>query len=138
MPFAQRFFGPSEGHDWKLIIGLKEGYTDGVIHQFQEVVEAHKTWVGMQVAGSFVPTGTMTESLLVYAFPQGGYFNGYGTEPVVIFEGRIHPEFYQETPEESVWLQLRSFAEYVGALLNQRRMYIRYAGKELILESDES
>ncbi len=109
---------------FRLTIGLIEGYMGGKLHTQEEVGEIVASWLlnQRQHHRPYLP-GCITASTMYY---YGQESKKLITEPVVLYEGDVSPEYNSELTDGEVIAALQELAEILADRLNQTRVYLRY------------
>lgn len=117
---------------FQLTVGLIEGYTDGKLHDQEEVGKIVAEWLLGQKRDNkpYLP-GYITVGTIYYYGRESAKLI---TEPVALYGGDVSPEYNADLTDDEVISTLHELAEILAVKLNQVRIYLRYGGIIQILQ----
>jgi hypothetical protein len=129
-----------DDHRWwpfRVTVGLIEGYDPNAKrHALDEVKKIIGRWL-LSCKGNGLPElpGTLREEMMLYTRRDDGALL---EEPVAVFEGEINPLRVPEgTPKTQLALALWGLAEMFVFELNQKRVYVKFDDRTLVLEDQQ-
>lgn len=120
---------------FEIVGGLRVGYeVDAPLALIQTVIIAHHKW---QEEHHIVQEICVTPVTISYGSraPDGSGAITGNAEPGFIVAGLINPLYQRTLTDEDGWVRLYSLAEMLASVLQQKRMYVSFAGETHILET---
>ena len=115
--------------------GLQEGYGPiGKMHDLNEVVAAHHEW---QTTSGLILGGLVSSNTVTYGWPQDGTIHS-ASEAGWKFEGGKNVLYEKDVSDEEFVGRLVELASALAEALGQTRVYVSYAGEDLILQRPEA
>lgn len=129
----------TERRSFQINIGLMEGYSSGILHTKEEVLDLISLWMRNRMAAklSCITGGTLIPGTMLYAWDSEATGLVVNREEVVLFVGEVSPFYNADLSDVEAVNALKDLASFLGEKLNQSRMYVMFKSLIWILQNDE-